>query len=785
MASVAFSPDGRLVACPHTRGEVSVFEVASGRTMFRFRVSKSHFPSAVRFLADGKHLAVGSMERRAAELTIYTLADGKPTATTRFETTGNGQGQIKVIDVSADGSRVLVDDLYARGIYLRDLKTGKDVWRFEVSEVVSTQPFTPDGKRLAVAAKGKVELRDAATGDVATVYPDPGTNFGNQFSGTLAPDGRVVLISTEYDALAVLDPKGAVPVRTFPAGDRGLVRGLISPDGRYLVGLGQMVSQVWDLAAKDGRAPIARLPGAWSGGFSPDGKTLALDNDGIVTLVGTSDWKPLPQSADPPSPVFPVRFTPDGRRVVGHTSAGWVSWPASGGAPTLPAADAVRHWAQHSDVSADGRVGIETVSVPGETPGQWTVAFQVTDLTTQATHRIPQDLSNLRPPQLSPDGRFVATYEKDSEFTVRDLTTGKVSFRRPESPKDLLLTAVPTADGRGLAVSVTAVEGEGAGTLEGPQYASITVTDHRTGRSWNIEPTTSAGAPTFSPDGSRLVTSRRDLRTSVSWRGELSVWDVQTGRKLMTWSRPGGIPGLREAIVDPVALSPDNRALLVGDAAGLLSLVEVATGKERVSFRHAGGILSVAFHPDGTKAVSSGFEGPVYVWDLLADPGPWDSAKADAVWADLASPDAKTAYAAVRKLRANPAEATAFLGARVRVPVPPTDEALAGLLKQLDGPRFADREKAQKELADIGELVRPRLEAARTTATEEAGRRLDQVLKAVDESTPDRLRQIRACEVLEGVGNPEATRLLRAWAAGPAGARLTIEATESLARLRK
>ena len=69
-------------------------------------------------------------------------------------------------------------------------------------------------------------------------------------------------------------------------------------------------------------------------------------------------------------------------------------------------------------------------------------------------------------------------------------------------------------------------------------------------------------------------------------------------------------------------------------------------------------------------------------------------------------------------------------------------------------------------------MVRPRLEAARKIASEEAGRRLDQVLKSIDEPTPQRLRQIRACEVLEGIAAPDAVRILRAWAAGPPGARL-------------
>jgi hypothetical protein len=58
------------------------------------------------------------------------------------------------------------------------------------------------------------------------------------------------------------------------------------------------------------------------------------------------------------------------------------------------------------------------------------------------------------------------------------------------------------------------------------------------------------------------------------------------------------------------------------------------------------------------------------------------------------------------------------------------------------------------------------------------------VLKAADGLTSDQLRQVRACEVLEGVGTPAAVRVLKAWAGGPPGARLTVEAAESLDRLR-
>jgi hypothetical protein len=180
--------------------------------------------------------------------------------------------------------------------------------------------------------------------------------------------------------------------------------------------------------------------------------------------------------------------------------------------------------------------------------------------------------------------------------------------------------------------------------------------------------------------------------------------------------------------------------------------------------------------------VASSPEAPVYVWDLLGAPGRWDPAKGDAVWADLATADAKTAYAAVRKLRANPGPAVAFLKGRVKLPAAPSAEAVTGWLKDLDSPVFAQRQKAQQALTAAAELIRPRLEAARKGAPVETLRRLDQLLNSTQDFTPERLRQMRACEVLEGIGTPAALGVLRTWAAGPEGALLTAEAKRSLAR---
>src|SRR5262245_1710643 len=106
-----FSPDGKQVAVGSPTG-VSVFDSATGRRLHRVALPDNHPPRLVRFLADGKRLAVGSGDwNHAAELTVWDLAGEKVVATSKF--TGS-KSQVFVIDMTPDGSRVLVEDRFTK-----------------------------------------------------------------------------------------------------------------------------------------------------------------------------------------------------------------------------------------------------------------------------------------------------------------------------------------------------------------------------------------------------------------------------------------------------------------------------------------------------------------------------------------------------------------------------------------------------------------------------------------------------------------------------------------------
>jgi hypothetical protein len=103
----------------------------------------------------------------------------------------------------------------------------------------------------------------------------------------------------------------------------------------------------------------------------------------------------------------------------------------------------------------------------------------------------------------------------------------------------------------------------------------------------------------------------------------------------------------------------------------------------------------------------------------------------------------------------------------------------------LDNDSFAVRNKAVDELEGLGELAYPALEKVlERKPSLEVRKRVDQILEKPEPPTSIQgLRVLRAVEVLERIGTPEAQEVLSSLAKGASGARLTAEAKASLGRL--
>ena len=104
----------------------------------------------------------------------------------------------------------------------------------------------------------------------------------------------------------------------------------------------------------------------------------------------------------------------------------------------------------------------------------------------------------------------------------------------------------------------------------------------------------------------------------------------------------------------------------------------------------------------------------------------------------------------------------------------------------LESEQFAVREKAQRELEELGDLAEPVLrQALEGKPSLEMRRRVQAVLEHLrgPVTQPELLRSLRAVAVLEDIGTPEARGLLETLAADADEARQTREAKAALRRL--
>jgi hypothetical protein len=244
--------------------------------------------------------------------------------------------------------------------------------------------------------------------------------------------------------------------------------------------------------------------------------------------------------------------------------------------------------------------------------------------------------------------------------------------------------------------------------------------------------------------------------------------------------------------LNDLVFSPDGRFLAGRSDDGSIVVFSTATGKQLARWqREQNSVSALAFSPDSRLLATGSLDGTILLWKIPESdglPAKLSAEEAIAFWRALADGDAARANRALAGLVAAPAQAVPFIKERLQsTEASLSPERLARLVADLDADAFKVRERATQELADAGSYAADLLRKALANKPSlEAKRRMERLLDRLDkDGFSERLRSLRAIEVLERIGTPQAKDVLHELNHKSLPAELREEIEASLRRMKE
>ncbi|MXV72672.1 hypothetical protein F4Z99_00155 [Candidatus Poribacteria bacterium] len=280
--SLAFSPDGQILASGGRAGEIKLWDVITERNITTITHDKG-FPNPVwvSFLPDGQTLA--SVSRDVVQ--FWDVVTERNIANLDFFTGSTSPYAINSVSFSSDG-KTLASVKDGGEVQFWDVITGRNIATIALEEEFSgptwSASFSPDGKTFAAtsASVPEVQLWDI-TGSKLATFPIPEQGVSDNCL-SFSPDRAILAFGSAIGEIQLWDLTTRRSIATLfntAESDGGVFALSFSPDGTILASAyWRNKIKLWDVTTGSELATFLS-PNFDSYelflSFSPDGKTLA------------------------------------------------------------------------------------------------------------------------------------------------------------------------------------------------------------------------------------------------------------------------------------------------------------------------------------------------------------------------------------------------------------------------------------------------------------------------------------------------------------------------------
>jgi WD40 repeat protein len=577
--SIAFSPDGQLLATGGDNNLICLWQIADGQPRQFLRGHTSRVWSLA-WSPDSQMLASGSEDQWGVRLwdvktgNCLVILQGDRSHPTK-SVTWHPDGQI--LASCGDSNQIWVWDVHRRGL-LRTLQGHSD-WTVSVA-------WSPDGKILASGSQDQtIRLWDVHTGQCLKTLSE---HHNIVWSVAWSPDGTRLASGSEDQSIKIWDVSSGQCLQTLSV-HCSVLSVSWNRDGEMLAsGNTDQSVKIWDTqTGQCFKTWSGHTNAVWAMAWSPDGQILASGCDQTVRLWDVQQGQCMKTWQGYSNSVFAVVWSPDGQTLASSSGD-----------------KRVRLWDVQQGRCMKSLAGCHNFHGLAWSPDGKTLAIASFDATVRICNPVTsQCLKTLAGHHAwvwavawSPDGQILASASNDKTVRLWDVSTGDC-LKVLQGHSSHIWTIAWSPDGQTLA----------SGSHD------------RTIRLWNAQ----------TGDCLQVLTGHTAWVQSVGWSSDgqilasgcddqtIRLWDASTGDCLTLLQGHGDM-------VRTVAWSLDGQILASGSEDQTIRLWDASTGEcLKILEGHSAQVGSVAWcpvadieNPDRILASSSADE-TIKLWNAI------------------------------------------------------------------------------------------------------------------------------------------------------------------------